>query len=487
MRSHSILFTRFLFITFSSVLFVMLSECKDVSENNDKYVADDTCSFTIQNIEIHRISDQLLGFNVVYPHEKDQIWEDGKIAGFLKEIPASLIRYPGGTVASFYHWNALSGNGWADSFDPENQLANKPGSEFMDVDEYIALIKKTGATPLIGINMSSAWRWNRLEEGIQEALALMDYCRNKNLNVKYWYLDNEPYQPDSNGGSKTIEEYAGLVNQFAVRMREFDPDIELIVNWNSAFKNRRSEYQKLLSIAGANIQIIDGHWYWSWSNPTFEKWLSTTPMEVWTGDSYMAEIDYFRQMVKEFGYPEIKLASLEWNVGPVKENQLTPHQCALIQSEMLMQFIMGDLDMATFWPLHWPDKNNLIRSFINTENNSTQPNFEIFKFMGGIQGYDLLKTVAPEQLSHTMYFGGTSENRDTLKICFLNKNPFTVQVNVSSVLFSDMTLQEIKAFVLTESGKNSEVNLLSPTYRGNSLLQFISPEISLTMITFVKK
>lgn len=481
---------RILFVTISSFLIILVSECKEVSENDNMPGSHDTCSFTVQNIVMHRVSDLLLGFNVVYPHEKDQIWEDGKIAGFLKDVQARLIRYPGGTVASFYHWNTLSGNGWVDSFDPENKLVNQSATEFMDVDEYMALIRKTGATPLIGINMSSAWRWNRTEEGIAEALALMKYCRNKNFDVKYWYLDNEPYQQDSNGGSKTPEEYAALINEFVSAMKEYDPQIQIIANWNAGFTNKRAEYEKLIKQAGKNIDIIDVHWYWGWKQPDqMDKWLSESPMKLWTKNSYINEIADFHQMVIDFGFPGIKLASFEWNVGPGNgtEDNLTEHQSALIQSEMLMQFIIGGLDMAVFWPLHWLDKNFQYRGLINTDNNSTQPNFRIFKFMGGIQGNNLLKTEASQKITQTMYLAGMNENNDTLKICFLNKNPFKVQVNVNSDLFNKMTLQEMNVYVLKNSGKDSELQLLKPLSEKNTGLQFLSPEVSLTMITYVKK
>lgn len=205
---------------------------------------------TIDYKTLGMISNHLLGFNLVYPHEKDVIWQDGKIASYLKNLKTGIIRYPGGTVVSFYHWNKLTGHGWDDSWTPGYSLTNKPKADFMDFDQYISLIRNTGATPLIGINMSSGRRWNRQEDGIQEALSLMNYCTEKNFNVKHWYLDNEPYQDDSNGGAKTIEEYAQLINTYAERMKEVDPNIILIANWRSDFKGKRNEYKKLFELAG---------------------------------------------------------------------------------------------------------------------------------------------------------------------------------------------------------------------------------------------
>src|SRR5690554_4248263 len=174
---------------------------KEVNHKKEKIFAAGEAEYAFclgtENIPV---SSLLMGFNLIYPHEKDAIWQDGKITSFLKDVNVGFIRYPGGTVCSYYHWDALTGEGWVDSWDPEKPVTPKPGSEFMDIDEYMALVKTSGATPLVGINMSSGWRWDRKQDGLNEAVALMKYCRDKHFNVKYWYLDNEPYQHDSNGG-----------------------------------------------------------------------------------------------------------------------------------------------------------------------------------------------------------------------------------------------------------------------------------------------
>ena len=433
------------------------------------------------------ISRYLMGFNLEYPYEADEIWQDGKIEGYLKDVNASVMRYPGGTLATFYHWDALTGEGWKDSWDPEHPIVPKANSEFMNLDEYISLTRRSVFTPLLGINMSSGRRWNRTEDGIKEAIALMQYCRDNNFKVKYWYLDNEPYQHDSNGGSKTIEEYAGLVNLFANRMRAFDPDIKIIVNWRSAFKNERENYKKLLDIAGANIDMVDAHWYWSWNKPTFEKWLEKTPMEVWSGDSYVNEIAYFRQMVKDFGYPNIQLASLEWNVGPIRENQLLPHQTALIQSEMMMQFMAGGLDMAALWPLQGPWASVASRSFVRRADKTAQPAYQIFKFLGKMQGKSILKSEIEHSCPNLLNLVATDEKEGSVRVCLLNKNAVRTSINIGSDIFRNLKLIGADAFVLTNQGKGSAIQTVKLSGQTISGISFVVPPTSVTMLTFEKK
>lgn len=478
---------RILLQIFFALVFLLLSNKSICQEKVDHSKDEGKYSLKMITDKKIPISSHLLGFNIVYAYESDSIWSDGKIEGYLKDVNASVMRYPGGTVCSFYHWNKLTGEGWKDSWDPKNPVTPKAKDEYMDLDEFISLSGRIKTTPLLGINMSSGRRWNRLDDGVKEALALMKYCREKKFKVKYWYLDNEPYQKDSNGGSKTIEEYAGLVNLFATKMKEFDPGIKIIVNWNSAFRNQRDEYQKLLKIVGANIDIIDAHWYWSWNKPTFEKWLSKTPMAPFTGESYSTEIAYFRQMVKDFGYPNIQLASLEWNVGPSKEKQLTPDQCALIQSEMLMQFMSGGLDMATFWPLQGAGAAVSARSFVSRSDRSAHPDYQIFKFLGEIQGGYLVNSEVVNDQANVLNLIAVDETGDIVRVCFLNKNGFKIKVDVETDLFKNRKLSEATAFVLRDQGNKSDnktVELLKHTGAG---ISFVASDISLTMLTFKKK
>lgn len=430
------------------------------------------------------VSPHLVGFNTVYAYESDSIWSGGVMEDYLKGVNSAVLRYPGGTVCTFYHWKNLTGEGWKDSWDQSNPVIPKSKSAYMDLDEFISHCTKINATPLLGINMSSGRRWNRLDEGVNEAIELMKYCKEKKFNVQYWYLDNEPYQHDSNGGNKTIEEYADLVNVFSKKMKAYDPNIKIIVNWNSAFKNRKEEYIKLFRIAGSNFDIVDVHWYWSWNKPDFQKWLSKTPMGPWAGESYMSEIDYFHNLVEELGFPNVKLASLEWNVGPIKEKQVSLHQCALIQSEMLMQFMKGGLDMATFWPLQGAGASVQARSFAGHDGRSVRPVYPLIKFLSQIQGNYLYKTVESVKKDNVFFLVSTDKNGTEVQVCFLNKNMEDLDVEIESDIFKNLDLKKASAFVLTNNGDNSDLTenkLISQSEKG---ISFSSPKISLTMLTF---
>lgn len=466
--------------------------CKKNSDGNDNeepgVIYESEYTFGFNKGSHIPVSDRLMGFNLIYPHEKNSIWQDGKIAGYLKDVNVSFLRYPGGTVCSFYHWNSLTGEGWKDSWDPENHVTPKPGTEFMDIDEYMALVKTTGATPLVGINMSSGWRWNRQQDGLDEAVALMQYCQDKNFNVKYWYLDNEPYQGDSNGGAKTPEQYADLINAYVPVMKAINPDIKIIANWNAGYRHKRAEHERLIKRAGSNIDIMDVHWYWSWSDTSWEKWLTQTPMVEWTGYNYMEDIRYYKQMVKDFGASHIEMASLEWNTGPISiGNSLTSSRAAFAQTEMLMQFIAGGLDYAVFWPIHWPDQASKPRSFVDTSDKNANPNYQIFKFIGKMQGGKSIEVNVTQNVEEIFTIAVEDGEQKTLRVCVLNKSNRNIVTDMVLDQFPEFKFKSAQRYMSSTDGKFyvlENMQLLKSVNPG--IAKFLAKNISLTMLTFEK-
>lgn len=473
-----------LLLTFSNIM-----TCMAVTPSTETTGKKSACQyiFSTDTRITSAISDKLIGFNLIYPHEKDYIWKDGKLAGYLEDMQVAFLRYPGGTVCSYYHWNALTGEGWKDSWDPDRPVTPKAPSEFMEIDEYIALVRKTGATPLVGINMSSGWRWNRQDEGLKEALALMQYCKDQNFHVEYWYLDNEPYMHDSNGGSKTPEQYAALINAYVPVMKAFDPNVKIVANWNSGFKNKRSEFEALIKLAGKNIDIMDVHWYWSWNDASWKRWLEKTPMVQWTGFTYDQDIEYFREMKKELGYPNMKLASFEWNTGSPKED-ITPARMALIQIEMMMQFIRGGLDMAIMWPIHWPDVNAKKRSLYNEQTSEINPVYHLFKFFGNMQGGKYFHTQLIKPNDNMVSFAVQDASSKIYRFCVLNKNSEDVMTEIKLDKLPGMKIKEAMVYSVSDNGSDYSLDKVDKLSQDNSgAIRFLSKRISLTMLTFEKK
>jgi alpha-N-arabinofuranosidase len=162
--------------------------------------------------------------------------------GFRADVLAALgrlnmtaMRYPGGNFASGYHW--LDGVGPRDERPTMRELAwqssepNRFGS-----DEYIALCRKMGWTPMLTVNLGTGTP--------EETRNWVEYCncppgtkyadlRAANGNpephaVKLWCLGNEmdgPWQL----GHVPADQYAIRAQQAAKMMKDTDRSVELVV------------------------------------------------------------------------------------------------------------------------------------------------------------------------------------------------------------------------------------------------------------------
>lgn len=336
----------------------------------------------------HIVSPMIQGQGLIYSLEADHIYADGAIAKLYQEVGAGFLRYPGGTVTTMYHWNDLNGQGWSDSWDPNYNRDNDELAEnYMDLDEYIALCRAANCEPMLGINMSSGRNYERNEDGLNEAIALLKYCKEQNFELNYLYLDNENHHK-----KWSAEEYANLINYYVPALREHAPNAKLIANWTDKFQSNQGSFKTLLDIAGDNFDYLDVHYYWKWGFASWDLWKATTPMKNVTewyknGGTFVEEIAYFDEMMAELGKPHIKLAIMEWNIGPGPHStdvEHTPFKTALMQSEMQMQFMLAGLEIGSLWSTQWPDTGDSSFRFLVDSSDDYHPTptakvFELYK------------------------------------------------------------------------------------------------------------
>ncbi|MGK0237332.1 MAG: alpha-N-arabinofuranosidase [Candidatus Pelagisphaera sp.] len=330
--------------------------------------ADTTVSIDPEKEE-HAISKMALGTGLIYSWNADEIYQSEEMPHIIKDIGFGALRWPGGTLVTFYNWNDLTGQGWQDHWNPNYDRAaqDKPPSTYMDLDEYLALIDETGAEIMLGVNMSSGKEWDREAEGIEEARQLMITCKAKGYDVKYIYFDNENFQEgnnynrDDNDDGKAWDptSYAHSFNLYAAAVKETYPDAKLIANAHNDVTgpNFRNHMLEMLPIAGNNIDLVDVHYYWQWATATWDIWKSQKPMKRKGNETYEISVEEGNKFLVDEGYPHVRLAIMEWNIAPGPWETDTAHnkfRTALMQSEMQMQFIQGGLDIGMLWALDVP-------------------------------------------------------------------------------------------------------------------------------------
>lgn len=165
------------------------------------------------------------------------------VVAHLKEIGPTLIRWPGGNFAGEYRWkDGLLPSDQRAPLQAYTEIETQPHSDGFDyheinTDDFIALCREVGATPLLTINLA----WNSPEESAQ----WVEYCNGsadteygkiraergypEPYNVHFWSLGNEMGYGHMEGpnGSTGYTEYA---LRHADAMLEVTPDLELFAS-----------------------------------------------------------------------------------------------------------------------------------------------------------------------------------------------------------------------------------------------------------------
>ncbi len=192
---------------------------------------------------IRSIPRTLYGTNVEWINNGNGVWDAAQnrpkpaILAAAKDLGVSLVRFPGGIFADYYHWR--DGVGPSAQRPVRSHVADsgKSGNAF-GTDELVRFCRMIGAEPLLEVNIVTG--------SPQEAADWVRYCnapgnreRARNgssepYRVHYWEIGNEPYGKPGNrataASSMTPQEFARRYLAFASAMKQADPSIVLLAS-----------------------------------------------------------------------------------------------------------------------------------------------------------------------------------------------------------------------------------------------------------------
>ncbi|MGR8930436.1 MAG: hypothetical protein ACU836_07325 [Gammaproteobacteria bacterium] len=147
------------------------------------------------------------------------------------QLAPTVIRYPGGSQASVYHWQAGIGaeseRGTCEHFHRKDSQIVRFGT-----GEFLALCDATGAVPLITVNVATgtpeeaaAWVKATNIDGMTSSMTGL----RRLPKVIYWEIGNEPYLKEDVRPETwmTPDDYASRANAFIKAMRAVDPTIKV--------------------------------------------------------------------------------------------------------------------------------------------------------------------------------------------------------------------------------------------------------------------
>ncbi|AQP48340.1 alpha-L-arabinofuranosidase [Tessaracoccus aquimaris] len=242
------------------------------------------------------------------------------VLDLVKELGASVVRYPGG--------NFVSGYNWEDGVGPVDQRPRRLDGAWHTVEtnafglhEFVEWAKAADVEVMEAVNLGT--------RGVDEARALVEYAnhpggtawsdlRRKNgaadpFDIKLWCLGNEldgPWQI----GHKTAHEYGRLAQETAKAMRLVDPSIELVAvgSSNRQMPTFGTWEHTVLTHAYDEVDYISMHAYYQEHDGDAASFLAeATDMDAFI-EGVIATVDAVKAAGKHS--KEINLSFDEWNV-----------------------------------------------------------------------------------------------------------------------------------------------------------------------------
>ncbi|ARN57413.1 LamG-like jellyroll fold domain-containing protein [Sedimentisphaera salicampi] len=442
------------------------------------------------------VSELLFGYNTLYcvpdqPEDgfmPDERWQAEYLPQTMQELGVTSLRYPGGHIVSFWHWDDPFAGGWVDLWDPSKTFDSRAVREqqysgFMDLDEYIQQCKTLDIEPILGVNVLAGYKFGRVQDSIDEAVAMLDYCEQNDFDVTYLYLDNEVGHQGGLPNHIDAGAYPELVKQFSIGIKNEYPNIKLICNYIHGLTHWT--VKDLVRDYGQYFDVIDKHLYYNtgvWGEYSRNDWLND-----FTVDGYKSEIDSFHQFCKDTGNEHIQLGFMEWNfggsAGTSSENGNFFDQ-AMVMSEIMMMFIEKNVDMACVWPIYWPGTG---RNLVEFEPYKHRPSFTAMQMFKEIQGQEVLSFSSDAQ--NAIVLGAHAKRSETAKnpkIVILVLSKDTSESRDFTINLGDISPEFVSGTSIAEgdNGWHRSVRM-SPSLNQDNQISFNVPGLSLTKITAV--
>lgn len=197
---------------------------------SDDHSPPDTLSVEIDTRNGQPLRHDLHGFNSNMM-SGDYGYLDDDFVALTQALAPKTMRFPGGTVANFYHWEpgGFSENELASTLSPRLNTRNK--RNYMKLqklrdgkirfDDFMDLCKRLHITPVIVVNL-----WTGTPE---ESAGWVRYAKEKGYQITHWELGNEYYLPHYLNRYPKVETYMAAAKQHAAAMKAVDPNIKVSV------------------------------------------------------------------------------------------------------------------------------------------------------------------------------------------------------------------------------------------------------------------
>ena len=302
---------------------------------------------------------------------------DSDFIELTKGLAPKTLRFPGGTVGNFYHWEpgGFFQHEMASTLNPKLNQRNKGNYVKLQrrrdgkilFDDFMQLCNMLSITPVVVVNL-----WTGSPE---ESAAWVRYTKNKGYQVEHWELGNEFYLPHYLNKYPTVETYIADAKKHAAAMKAVNPDIKVSVcatpiafhkeGW--LIKTQQRKWDKGLAVDTSFFDAYTVHVY-------AYKAVRKKKMEEmrgylmgWIHFAIAEALDYYEKL-----FPNKEMWITEWNIAnPANRVANTQLHAMYVGDFFLKMLTMPNLTQANFHVITGPGKGFPVFSPITPVNPKT--------------------------------------------------------------------------------------------------------------------
>lgn len=308
----------------------------------------------------------------------------------IEKIRPAMLRFPGGTVANFYHWKE-EGFRKQEMYSTTSKKINESNLEKytslkrsrngkLSFNEFMRLCTQYEIEPVIVVNLYTGTP--------QESADWVSYAKTRGYKIKRWELGNEFYIRIYKNRFSGPEEYLRLARKHAIAMKNADPEIEIavpvagngFVKYDGSKAKYRDHWNKVMASADfADAFAVHAYWKLPDTNDLNElhDYLFNEEEQAWS-----RALSYYEEL-----YPNKPLWLTEWNIDGFKNRSMNnTHLDALFIADRFLHIVNSNIiEAAAYHQIaargNWPSLFSKDRGNTSKQSDQTYVRTPFFPFL----------------------------------------------------------------------------------------------------------
>ena len=326
-----------------------------------KKMSPDTLNLEIDTRNSQPLRQALYGFNTNMM-SGDYGYLDGDFIALTKGLAPKTLRFPGGTVGNFYHWEpgGFFENEMASTLNTKLNKRNRGNYVKLQkrrngkivFDDFMQLCNTQNITPIVVVNL-----WTGSPE---ESAAWVRYAKDKGYQITHWELGNEYYLPHYLNKYPTVGAYMAEAKKHAAAMKAVNPNIKVSVcatpiafhkeGWLAKTQQRKWDKGLATDTSFYDAYTVHVYAYKAVRKKAIEKMRGY--LMGWIHFDVAEAIDYYENL-----FPNKEMWITEWNIAnPANRVANTQLHAMYVGDFFLKMLAIPNVTQANFHVITGPGK-----------------------------------------------------------------------------------------------------------------------------------